>query len=75
MVGWAASGSPPELHLPWHRVVNRIGFLSGGWAFGHPDIMRDRLLAEGITFVEEYQVDMKRSSQVWDPSDPEAGSG
>jgi methylated-DNA-protein-cysteine methyltransferase-like protein len=66
MVGWAVSGPPPELHLPCHRVVNRIGFLSGGWHFGHPDIMRDRLAAEGVAFVADYQVDMKR--HFWDPA-------
>jgi methylated-DNA-protein-cysteine methyltransferase related protein len=66
MVGWAVSSPPPELNLPCHRVVNRIGYLSGGWHFGHPDVMRDALLAEGITFVDEYQVDLGR--YFWDPS-------
>ena len=72
MVGWAASAPPPELQLPWHRVVNRIGFLSGGWHFGHPDVMRDHLLAEGVEFRDEYQVDMKR--HFWDPSQALAAS-
>jgi len=66
MVGWAVSAPPPALQLPCHRVVNRIGFLSGGWNFGHPDIMRDALLAEDVRFVDEYQVDLKR--HFWDPS-------
>jgi methylated-DNA-protein-cysteine methyltransferase-like protein len=66
MVGWAVNSPPPELNLPCHRVVNRIGFLSGGWHFGHPDVMRDALLAEAITFVDEYQVDLDR--HFWDPS-------
>ena len=65
MVGWAVSSPPPELHLPCHRVVNRIGYLSGGWHFGHPDVMRDRLLEEGVAFSDEYQVDLKR--HFWDP--------
>ena len=65
MVGWAVNAPPPELGLPCHRVVNRIGFLSGGWHFGHPDVMRDALLEEGVTFVDEYQVDLKR--HFWDP--------
>ncbi|MCC6674387.1 MAG: MGMT family protein, partial [Thermomicrobiales bacterium] len=37
-VGWAIAGSPAGLDLPFHRVVNRDGFLSGGWAFGHPEV-------------------------------------
>ena len=66
MVGWAVNSPPPELDLPCHRVVNRIGYLSGGWHFGHPDVMRDALLDEGVTFVDEYQVDLTR--HFWDPS-------
>jgi methylated-DNA-protein-cysteine methyltransferase related protein len=65
MVGWAVNKPPPELQLPCHRVVNRIGYLSGGWHFGHPDVMRDALLDEHITFVDEYQVDLRR--HFWDP--------
>lgn len=66
MVGWAVSAPPPAMQLPCHRVVNRIGFLSGGWHFGHPDVMRAALKAEGVHFVDEYQVDLKR--HFWDPS-------
>ena len=65
MVGWAISSPPPELHLPCHRVVNRIGLLSGGWHFGHPDVMRDLLLAESVAFVDDYQVDLPR--HYWQP--------
>ena len=65
MVGWAVNNPPPEVGACCHRVVNRIGFLSGGWSFGHPDVMRDQLRAEGVNFVDEYQVDLKR--HFWDP--------
>lgn len=60
MVGWAMSSCPPEVSEVAHRVVNRYGELSGGWAFGHPDIMKQALLDEGVTFVDEYQVDLER---------------
>jgi methylated-DNA-protein-cysteine methyltransferase-like protein len=60
MVGWAMRSVPPERHLPCHRVVNRNGELSGGWHFGHPDIMKGMLLEEGVPFIAEYQVDLKR---------------
>jgi methylated-DNA-protein-cysteine methyltransferase-like protein len=59
-VGWAVASPPAGCDLPFHRVVNRDGFLSGGWAFGHPEVMKQRLVAEGVLFVEEYTVDMKR---------------
>ncbi len=63
MVGWALMKAPAE--LPCQRVVNRNGELTGGWHFGHPDVMRSLLLAEGIPFDGEYQVDLSRC--VWDP--------
>jgi methylated-DNA-protein-cysteine methyltransferase-like protein len=57
-VGWLVHDPPEELELPCHRIVNRDGRLSGGWAFGHPAVMRAMLEAEGITFIEEYRVDL-----------------
>lgn len=69
-VGWAIAGSPEGLDLPFHRVVNREGFLSGGWAFGHPEIMKQRLVAEGVPFIDEYTVDMKRCH--WIPGEDSA---
>lgn len=66
-VGWALHGVDPELDLPCQRVVNRDGELSGGWAFGHPEIMKSQLLAEGVPFSGEYRVDLARC--VWDPEE------
>ncbi len=65
MVGWALRATPVELDLPCHRVVNRFGELSGGWCFGHPDVMRALLRDEGVPFAGEYQVDLPRCG--WDP--------
>ncbi len=69
-VGWAIAGSPGGLDLPFHRVVNREGFLSGGWAFGHPDVMKQRLLAEGVPFAEEHTVEISKCH--WLPGDDSA---
>lgn len=66
MVGWVLSGVEDPA-LPCHRVVNRDGVLTGGWAFGHPEVMRLRLLEEGVPFLNEEQVDLARC--VWDPAD------
>lgn len=65
MVGWAISAVPSGLDLPCHRVVNRVGFLSGGWHFGHPDVMRGMLLAEHVPFRDTYEVDLEHC--LWDP--------
>lgn len=73
MVGWAMSQSPPEISDVAHRVVNRFGQLSGGWAWGHPEIMRALLEDEGVTFVGELQVDLAR--HFWNPEDSEDWQG
>ena len=63
MVGWAMNACPP--HLPAHRVVNRVGALTGAIHFGGPYVMEDRLRSEGVTFTEEGFVDMNR--HLWEP--------
>jgi O-6-methylguanine DNA methyltransferase len=52
MVGWALNGVPvhERFDIPCHRVVNRLGELSGKMHFETPFVMRERLEAEGITF-------------------------
>lgn len=66
MVGWALRFAPAARHLPCHRVVNRIGVLSGADHFGLPGVMRDLLLAESIPFCDDHQVDLRQS--FWDPA-------
>lgn len=63
-VGAAMSRSPDD--VPAHRVVNSVGFLSGGWAFGSPEIQRALLEAEGVEFVEAARC--KLSAHIW-PTD------
>lgn len=64
IVGWimneASSGVPAQ------RVINSKGELSGSWAFGAPDRMRQLLEAEGIVFSDAGKVDLKRYG--WDPT-------
>jgi methylated-DNA-protein-cysteine methyltransferase-like protein len=70
MVGFALASTPQELDLPAHRVLNRYGFLSGGWHFGHPDIMRAELEDEDVVVSDDYIVDL--DVFFWDPaSEPE----
>lgn len=67
MVGWAMNGSsaqkPP---VPAHRVLNRIGMLTGKHHFGGPDVMQQLLESEGIK-VEENKV-IKFDKLFWDPA-------
>ena len=66
MVGWALHATPPERQLPCQRVVNRNGELTGGWHWGHPDVMKALLVDEGVPFLDEYRVDLARC--LWEPT-------
>ena len=67
MVGYAMGNSvkifPP---VPAHRVVNRIGLLTGKQRFGSPDLMQQMLESEGV-LVEEDQV-KNFKTLFWDPA-------
>jgi methylated-DNA-protein-cysteine methyltransferase-like protein len=65
-VGWALNVNPKDDPAPAHRVVNKEGRLSGGWAFGSPDVQRGLLEAEGVTFLPDGRVDM--ALHFWDPA-------
>jgi len=60
VVGYAMNRAPEERNLPCHRVVNRHGQLAPESVFGGQDIQRARLEAEGITFLPDGSIDMKK---------------
>src|SRR5437764_13350216 len=64
MIGWIMNETPEG--VPAQRVINSKGELSGSWAFGTPDLMRQLLEAEGIVFSADGRVDLKRYG--WDPT-------
>jgi methylated-DNA-protein-cysteine methyltransferase-like protein len=66
-VGWALHANPRDDPAPAHRVVNKEGKLSGGWAFGSVEVQRGLLEAEGVTFLPDGRVDMAR--HFWEPGD------
>ncbi len=59
MVGYALSQCIGT-DVPAHRVVNRFGALTGKHRFGHPNLMKQLLLDEGITFKADETVDIER---------------
>ena len=63
-VGWALHVNPEPYITPCHRVVNREGRLSGGFAFGGIDVQRYLLANEGVTFIDHETVDM--SKHLWE---------
>lgn len=67
MVGWAMNGSHAQKPaIPAHRVVNRIGMLTGKFHFGHPNEMKRRLEKEKIKVTKDKVVDFKK--HFWDPA-------
>jgi methylated-DNA-protein-cysteine methyltransferase-like protein len=57
-VGWALHSNPYRGEVPCHRVVNRYGELSGGFAFGGMEEQRHMLAAEGIEFTDEGKINL-----------------
>ena len=56
------------LEIPCHRVVNRLGALSGRLHFPTPTAMEERLRAENVAFTPDACVDL--DAHLWDPEHP-----
>lgn len=59
-VGFALHRNPEPGVIPCHRVVFRDGSLCPGFAFGGADAQRGLLEAEGVVFLSDGRVDMRR---------------
>lgn len=60
MVGWAMNASHTIDDIPAHRVVNRIGLLSGKHHFEGTNLMQQLLESEGIKVKNNQVVDFKK---------------
>ncbi|MBI5729802.1 MAG: MGMT family protein [Ignavibacteriales bacterium] len=58
-VGWALNGAK-ETGLPCHRVVNRLGALTGKVHFGDIHLMEELLRSEGVEFDDKGYVIMEK---------------
>ena len=65
VVGWAMNGAVNKSDVPAHRVVNRLGMLSGKMHFSTPDKMQELLEAEGVTVKNDQIHNFK--AVFWDP--------
>jgi len=66
MVGWAMNGAGKvKPKVPAHRVVNRIGVLSGKHHFTPPGSMEKALKKEGIKVKNDQIIDFEK--HFWDP--------
>jgi methylated-DNA-protein-cysteine methyltransferase-like protein len=67
MVGWALRNSFAEDNIPAHRVLNRIGELSGRHQFPSPTMMQELLEMEGVEVENDRVVNFKEI--YWNPSE------
>ena len=65
MVGWAMNAAHSVPNVPAHRVVNRIGLLTGKHHFASPTEMQELLEAEGVVVKKDQVKDFKKL--FWDP--------
>jgi len=65
MVGWAMNASHNLEDVPVHRVVNRIGMLSGKHHFEGTNLMQQLLENEGVKVVDNQIIDF--DTHFWNP--------
>lgn len=66
MVGWAMNACHGRDDVPAHRVVNRVGLLSGKHHFEGTNLMQQLLESEGVK-VKENKI-VKLEKYFWDPA-------
>jgi methylated-DNA-protein-cysteine methyltransferase-like protein len=66
MVGWAMNASHKLHDVPAHRVVNRVGVLTGKYHFPDSEMMQHLLEKEGINVVNDQIACFQK--HFWDPS-------
>lgn len=66
MVGWAMNGAGGMEDVPAHRVVNRVGMLTGKFHFDGTNLMQQLLESEGIVVRDNQVVDFEL--HFWDPA-------
>lgn len=69
-VGYAMLASGRRKDVPWQRVINRRGQISGGGEVERPLLQKALLEAEGILFDETETCDLDGCR--WEPPDPGA---
>ena len=65
MVGWAMNGSHNMPDIPAHRVVNKIGLLTGKHHFDGTNLMQQLLESEGVKIIDNQIIDFEK--HFWDP--------
>jgi len=65
MVGWAMNNVVDREEVPAHRVVNRVGLLTGKHHFGGTNLMQQLLENEGLVIINDQIQNFDK--HFWDP--------
>ncbi|PCI33715.1 MAG: cysteine methyltransferase [Flavobacteriaceae bacterium] len=65
MVGWAMNNTNQNPDIPAHRVVNRVGLLTGKHHFDGTNLMQQLLESEGVE-IKDLQI-QNFEKVFWDP--------
>ena len=65
-IGWALHANKIA-EVPCHRVVSKEGKLAKNFAFNGAEEQKNRLEAEGVTFIDEMHVDVTK--HLWQMSE------
>ena len=65
-VGYAMNASHNIADVPAHRVVNKVGLLTGKHHFFGSNLMKDLLESEGVEIINNQVIQF--DSLYWDPS-------
>ena len=66
VVGYAMNSSHKLIDVPAHRVVNRIGLLTGKHHFAGTNLMKELLESEGVRIKNDIVIDFDKL--LWNPS-------
>ena len=66
VVGYAMNASHQNSEIPAHRVVNRVGLLTGKHHFSGITLMQNLLESEGVKIQNDRVINFKKV--LWDPS-------
>jgi methylated-DNA-protein-cysteine methyltransferase-like protein len=66
MVGWAMNAAHGHDDVPAHRVVNRVGLLTGKHHFDGTNLMQQLLESEGVKVKENKVINFDKL--LWDPA-------
>lgn len=61
-IGFALHANKDGKEVPCHRVVNKDGRLAPGYAFGGPGEQRNKLIAEGVEFIDGNHVKLSNEA-------------